>query len=807
MAENMVMVSSSDENHNQVAIDLCSASPVDRSLSAAAGGSTTPRSPGFSMVVVPVESPEKTTGKPQTDDHDQQQGPLTTWAAAEFIGTFILVFTVLSTVVMDARHGGAETLVGVAASAGLAVVAVVLSVVHISGSHLNPAVSLAMAALGHLPPAHLLPYAAVQTAASLAAAFLAKGVYRPARPAVMATVPAAGVGAGEAFVVESKELVAIAIAAAIMMNALVGGPSTGPSMNPARTIGAAVATGEYRQIMGMDAASASVTVPPMQMQAGDQSNRIAIIISPRAGSSKILPFELVNGAANAGSQRHADPAESTPEAHHHLWHPVDLPKIKPPVPLVKKVGAEFFGTFTLIFTVLSTIIMDEQHKGVESLLGIATSAGLAVTVLVLSLIHISGCHLNPAVSIAMTVFGHLPPAHLLPYIAAQILGSITASFAVKGMYHPVNPGIVTVPKVGTVEAFFLEFVTTFVLLFIITALATDPNAVKELIAVAVGATIMMNALVAGPSTGASMNPARTLGPAIATGRYTQIWKMEGHKSGMEAVAVTIPPLHTGESNHRIDSNVSSQCHADPAELSDETQQQSLWHLGLRKIIPSSVPLLKKVSAEFFGTFILIFTVLSTIIMDEQHKSIETLLGIATSAGLAVTVLVLSLIHISGCHLNPAISIAMAVFGHLPPAHLLPYISSQILGAVAASFAVKGLYHPVNPGIVTVPNVGTVEAFFVEFIITFFLLFIITALATDPNAVKELIAVAVGATVMMNILVAGPSTGASMNPARTIGAAIATGRYTQIWVYLVATPLGAIAGTGAYVTCDSLSMLI
>ncbi|XP_006659832.1 aquaporin NIP3-2 [Oryza brachyantha] len=268
--------------------------------------------------------------------------------------------------------------------------------------------------------------------------------------------------------------------------------------------------------------AAPVTVPPMQT---DESNRIAIIISPRAGSSKILPFELVNdAAANAGSQRHAGPAESTPEAHHHhhLWHP-GLPKIKPPVPLVKKVSAEFFGTFTLIFTVLSTIIMDEQHKGVESLLGIATSAGLAVTVLVLSLIHISGCHLNPAVSIAMTVFGHLPPAHLLPYMAAQILGSIGASFAVKGLYHPVNPGIVTVPKVGTVEAFFLEFVTTFVLLFIITALATDPNAVKELIAVAVGATIMMNALVAGPSTGASMNPARTIGPAIATGRYTQIW--------------------------------------------------------------------------------------------------------------------------------------------------------------------------------------------------------------------------------------------------------------------------------------------
>jgi aquaporin NIP len=78
----------------------------------------------------------------------------------------------------------------------------------------------------------------------------------------------------------------------------------------------------------------------------------------------------------------------------------------------------------------------------------------------------------------MTVFGHLPLAHLLPYMTAQILGSIAASFSVKGIYHPVNPGIATIPKVGTTEAFFLELITTFVLLFIITALATDPHAVS-----------------------------------------------------------------------------------------------------------------------------------------------------------------------------------------------------------------------------------------------------------------------------------------------------------------------------------------
>ncbi|CAO2189803.1 unnamed protein product [Urochloa humidicola] len=266
---------------------------------------------------------------------------------------------------------------------------------------------------------------------------------------------------------------------------------------------------------------AAVAVPPMLTS---ESNKISIIISPRAASSKVMPFELLN-AGSVSLHPHADPTESSDapsDAHVTHHHHQGLPKIKA-VPLIKKVIAEFLGTFILIFTVLSTIIMNEQHDGIESLLSIATSGGLAVTVLVLSLIHISGCHLNPAVSIAMTVFGHLPLAQLLPYMTAQILGSIAASFSVKGIYHPVNPGISTIPKVDITEAFFLEFITTFVLLFIITALATDPHAVKELIAVAVEATIMMNALVAGPSTGASMNPARTLGPAIATGRYTQIW--------------------------------------------------------------------------------------------------------------------------------------------------------------------------------------------------------------------------------------------------------------------------------------------
>jgi len=195
------------EEQKQVAISVCS-TPSERSLPVAGAASTsTPRS--SKLVPVPLDSLQKLMLKSpaQADvvENNEQtrvpaEVPLAKKMAAEFIGTFILMFAVVSTIVADAQHGGAEGLVGVAASAGLAVVAVVLAVVHVSGSHLNPAVSLAMSVFGHLPRAHVLPYAAAQTLGSVAATFLAKGVYRPADPAVMATVPR--VGAAEAFVLE-----------------------------------------------------------------------------------------------------------------------------------------------------------------------------------------------------------------------------------------------------------------------------------------------------------------------------------------------------------------------------------------------------------------------------------------------------------------------------------------------------------------------------------------------------------------------------------------------------------------------------
>ncbi|CAA7406784.1 unnamed protein product [Spirodela intermedia] len=204
-----------------------------------------------------------------------------------------------------------------------------------------------------------------------------------------------------------------------------------------------------------------------------------------------------------------------------------------------------------------------------------------------------------------------------------------------------------------------------------------------------------------------------------------------------------------------------------------------------------------VGAEFVGTFVILFGAAATPIVNQKYGGVEGLLGCAASAGLAVMIVVLSTGHISGAHLNPSVTLAFAVFRHFPWTQVPAYIAAQVLGSICASFALKGIFRPFQSGGVTMPSINTTEAFFLEFVVTFVLVFVITAVATDTRAVGELAGIAIGATVSLNILVAGPSTGASMNPARTLGPAIATGNYKHIWVYLLAPTAGAIAGAAVY----------
>uniref|UniRef100_A0A1D1YKW2 Aquaporin NIP3-1 n=1 Tax=Anthurium amnicola TaxID=1678845 RepID=A0A1D1YKW2_9ARAE len=210
-----------------------------------------------------------------------------------------------------------------------------------------------------------------------------------------------------------------------------------------------------------------------------------------------------------------------------------------------------------------------------------------------------------------------------------------------------------------------------------------------------------------------------------------------------------------------------------------------------------VSLTKKLGAEFVGTFILIFGATAAPIVNQKYHGVETLLGNALCSGLAVMIVILSTGHISGAHLNPSLTIAFAVFRHFPWVQVPAYIIAQVSGSICASFTLKGIYHPYLSGGVTVPSVSTAQAFFLEFIITFNLLFVVTAVATDTRAVGELAGIAVGATVVLNIMVAGPVSGGSMNPVRTLGPAIAAGNYRKIWIYLLAPTAGAITGAAVY----------
>ncbi|KAM6548607.1 hypothetical protein CsatB_020283 [Cannabis sativa] len=219
----------------------------------------------------------------------------------------------------------------------------------------------------------------------------------------------------------------------------------------------------------------------------------------------------------------------------------------------------------------------------------------------------------------------------------------------------------------------------------------------------------------------------------------------------------------------------------------------------KKALPAfNVSLVRKLGAEFVGTFIMVFGATAAPLVNQEHDgSAGALVGNAVCSGLAVMVVIFSTGHISGAHLNPAVTIAFATFKHFPWVQVLPYIAVQVLASISASFLLKAAFHPFMSSGLTLPTVSLHEAFAVEFVVTFFLMFIVTAVSTDTRAAGELAGIAVGATVILNVLISGKSTGGSMNPVRSLGPAIAAGNFKGLWIYLVAPPLGALAGAATY----------
>ena len=184
--------------------------------------------------------------------------------------------------------------------------------------------------------------------------------------------------------------------------------------------------------------------------------------------------------------------------------------------------AEFIGTFFLVFFGCGAMVLAELNTNYSSEF-IPVIFGGAVSIMIYSTGHISGAHFNPAVTLAFWSLGKFPAKRVFGYILFQCLGALLASFLHKVIFIEPHSFGKTVIGISVAPAFLIEFVLSFALMFVITSVATDSRAVGELAGIAIGSTVAICAFVGGPLTGASMNPARTLAPAILSLDFGHLW--------------------------------------------------------------------------------------------------------------------------------------------------------------------------------------------------------------------------------------------------------------------------------------------
>jgi aquaporin NIP len=189
----------------------------------------------------------------------------------------------------------------------------------------------------------------------------------------------------------------------------------------------------------------------------------------------------------------------------------------------RKTFAEFFGSFALVFAGTGAIVVNDVCGGAITHVGIALTFGLIVLAMIYTLGDISGCHLNPAVTLAFYVARRFDGKSVAPYIASQIAGAILASLTLKVMFPDHASLGATEPSGSPLRSFLMELILTLILMVVILSVSSGSKEKGMLAGVAVGAVIALEAMFAGPISGASMNPARSLAPALVGVRLEHLW--------------------------------------------------------------------------------------------------------------------------------------------------------------------------------------------------------------------------------------------------------------------------------------------
>ena len=186
-------------------------------------------------------------------------------------------------------------------------------------------------------------------------------------------------------------------------------------------------------------------------------------------------------------------------------------------------SAEVLGTFCLVFCGTGAIVVNDASGGAITHLGVALTFGLVVMAMIYAVGDVSGAHLNPAVTLGFWLARRLPGRAVAPYLASQVLGAFLASGLLRAMF-PTHAALGATQPAGSVwQSFALEAVLTAMLMFVILAVSSGAKEKGLMAGIAVGGVIGLEALFAGPICGASMNPARSLAPAVVSGNLAHLW--------------------------------------------------------------------------------------------------------------------------------------------------------------------------------------------------------------------------------------------------------------------------------------------
>ncbi|QEL16744.1 aquaporin [Limnoglobus roseus] len=207
--------------------------------------------------------------------------------------------------------------------------------------------------------------------------------------------------------------------------------------------------------------------------------------------------------------------------------------------------------------------------------------------------------------------------------------------------------------------------------------------------------------------------------------------------------------------------------------------------------------MRKLAAEFVGTFALVFAVCGAIVVNDLTGATVTHVGVALTFGLIVLAMVYTVGDVSGAHLNPAVTLGFFVARRFPGRRVLPYVLSQCGGALAACLCLSVLF-PLHSTLgATLPGGGESQSFVLEMLLTGLLMFVVLSVSTGAKEKGITAGIAVGAVVALEALFAGPICGAPMNPSRSLAPAVASLHFEILWVYRTAPAIGAVGAVLAY----------